>query len=81
MFQTSTVPTSTVPRRFLPVVSAVLMLRSASCFLEAVVVHSEARAGAAAKWLGGLAAHGSKTLAGLDIIMREVSEVALIMFV
>lgn len=69
-----------LPGRFLPVVAAVLTLRSISSLLEAVVVHCDAGTGVVGNWLVTLAAHGAKTLAGLDVIVREVSEVALITF-
>lgn len=56
-----------------------LTLRSVSGLLEAVLLHSEAKTGAAT-WLVALARNGAKTLSGLDTFVRELSEVALIIF-
>ncbi len=66
--------------RFLPVVAAVLTLRSMSGLLEAVLLHSEARSGTVSARLVALAGSGAKTLAGLDVFVHELSEVALIIF-
>ena len=65
--------------RFLPVVAAVLTLQCVSGLLEAVLLHSEAKSGTATL-LVALARNGPKTLSGLDIFVRELSEVALIIF-
>ena len=61
-------------------VAAVLTLRSVSGLLEAVLLHSEARSGAVSARLAALAGSGAKTLGGLDVFVRELSEVALIIF-
>ncbi|CAL8465905.1 g5441 [Coccomyxa elongata] len=66
---------------FLPVVAAVLTLRSMSGLLEAVLLHSEFRSGAVSARLVALAGSGAKTLGGLDVFVRELSEVALIIFI
>ena len=66
--------------RFLPVVAAVLTLRSMSGLLEAVLLHSEARSGTVSACVAALAGSGAKTLGGLDVFVRELSDVALIIF-
>lgn len=53
---------------------------SVSGLLEAVLLHSEARSGAVSAPLIALAGSGANTLGRLDVFVRELSEVALIIF-
>ena len=65
---------------FLPVVATVFTLRHLSRLLEAVLLHSEAKQIASA-WLMAAAQKGSMALSGIDVFVRELSEVTLICFV
>ena len=66
--------------RFVPVVAAVLQLRLFSQLLEAVLPHAETKQIRHA-WLMTVATNSSRMLGGIDVLVRELTEVTLICFV
>ena len=66
--------------RFVPVVAAVLQLRLFSQLLEAVLLYAETKQIRHA-WLMTIATNSSKMLGGIDVLVRELTEVTFICFV